>query len=473
MSTRRAESHSNPRTSHGPVKSAAGSPAGSNPRSRFASNIGFVLSGIGAAVGLGSFWRFPQLTSQNGGGAFVFVFILMLVVFGVPLLWAEMAIGQRAQRSSVDALDFVAGRSWRIVGVLFVTSSFLILGYYTILAGMVLKYTLFSFGSSVVGDPSSYLDSSREGVGALGFGILAAATTGGIVALGVAKGLERANLVMMPALFLMLLGLVIYALAQPGAQDGLDFYLSIDFAEITPDTFLVAIGQVFFAVGIGFGIMLTYASYTPPGRTLLPSSIMVNGSILVVGFLAGLMVFPLVFSQGLAERVIDPDAGGTTTLFLTMPTTFASIGGGLGRFLMFLFFLMLFFAALSSTISALEVLVSYARDSLGWSRVRGNLIATEYYFIPGVFAAASEDVFVWVDTFLSSVLLVGAVFALCLVYTFAVKNREDLLLAGLKSPTPFQWMAARATAIITAYVAPAALAVIFVLALPATIGALF
>lgn len=455
------------------MTSAAGSGARSKPRSRFASHIGFVLSGIGAAVGLGSFWRFPQLTSQNGGGAFVFVFILMLLVFGVPLLWAEMAIGQRAQRSSVDALDFVAGGRWRLVGVLFVTTSFLILGYYTILTGTVLKYTFFSFGSSIFADPSAYLDASREGVGALGFGILAAATTGGIVALGVAKGLERANLVMMPGLFLMLLGLVIYALFQPGADGGLDFYLSIDFGEITAQTFLRAMGQVFYAVGIGFGIMLTYASYTPPGRTLLPSSIMVNGSILVVGFLAGLMIFPLVFSQGLQARVINPDAAATTTLLLTMPTTFASIGGGLGRVLMFFFFLMLFFAALSSTISALEVLVSYARDSLGWTRVRGNLIASEYYFIPGVFAAASDDVFVWIDTFLSSVLLVGAVLALCLVYTFAIKNREALLLGGLKSPTPFQWIAARTTAVITAYVAPLALAIIFILALPSTLRALF
>lgn len=403
----------------------------------------------------------------------MFVFILMLVVFGVPLLWAEMAIGQRAQRSSVDAMGFVAGQRWRIVGLLFVGVSFFVLGYYTILTGIVLKYTLFSFGSSIFSDPSTYLESSQAGLGALGFGILAAASTAFIVAIGVSKGLERANLVMMPGLFLMLAGLVVYALFQPGAYRGLDFYLTIDVGEITPRTFQLAIGQVFFAVGIGFGIMLTYASYTPPGRTLLASATMINASILIVGFLAGLMIFPLVFSQGLESRVSDPNAGAISTLFLTMPSTFAQIGGGLGRFLMFFFFLMLFFAALSSTISTLEVMVSYLNDTFGWTRGRGNLIATEYYIVPGIFAAASEDVFARLDTFLGNVLLFAAAFGLCLVYTFAIANREDLLLGSIKTPTPFQWMAARAASIITAYVAPIALAILFVLTLPATLRALF
>lgn len=440
-------------------------------RGRFGTNIGFVLSGIGAAVGLGSFWRFPQLASQNGGGAFVVVFVAALLIFGVPLLWAELAIGQRMQQSSVRAFDGLAGRWGRVVGYLFLAVSFTVLGYYTILAGYVLKYMLYSFGASVAADASGFLRESVAGLDALAWGLLVALVTAGIVALGVAKGLERANLIMMPALFVFLVGLVVYAQFQDGAAAGRAFYLGVDWSEIRASTIQAAVAQVFFAVGIGFGIMLTYASYTPIGRPLVSSAAMINGSILVVGFLAGLMVFPLAFSHNLQDAVRDPAAGAADTLFLTMPTTFARIGGVLGDLLMFTFFLMLLFAAISSTISVAEVLVSHLRDEFGWARLRADWIVTEWYFVPAVFAAASPAVFTWFNTFVD-VLLFLAVIGLCLVYTFVVKERARFLLGKTEDPPPWMQRAARVAAFITAFVAPVVLLIIFALALPRTLDAL-
>lgn len=440
-------------------------------RSRFGTTIGFILSGVGAAVGLGSFWRFPQLTTQNGGGAFVFIFLAALLLFGVPLLWAELALGQRTQTSSVRAFEEIGGPRWRIVGYFFLAVTFTVMGFYTILTGFVVKYILYSFGSAIAENPTNFLTESISGVDALLYGVLVALITGGIIAFGVAKGVEKANLVMMPALFLFLLGLVVYAQLQSGAGAGNSFFLTVDWSEVTPLTVKDAVGQVFFAVGIGFGIMLTYASYTPIGRPMLKSSIMINASILIVGLLAGLMIFPLVFTHGLAEAVQDPNAGAVSTLFLTMPTTFTRIGGFLGGFLMLTFFVMLLFAAVSSTISTLEVLVAHVSDEFGWNRLRSDWIATEWYFIPGVFAAASPAVFSWLNS-LVDVFLFCAVIGLCLLYTFVIKGRTDFLLAKTKDPTPFTRAAAKVSVVITAYIAPIALIIIFLLAIPGILDAL-
>lgn len=440
-------------------------------RSRFGSRIGFVLSGIGAAVGLGSFWRFPQLTSQNGGGAFVLIFVIALLIFGVPLLWAELAIGQRTQLSSVRAFETIGGRPWRIVGFLFLAVTFTVLGFYTILSGYVLRYTLSSFGSAIADSPPAYLIESVSGFDALAFGLLVALLTGGIVAFGVAKGVERANIIMMPALFVFLLGLAVYAQFQPGAPDGRDFYLSVDWNEVDAGTIQAAVAQVFFAVGIGFGIMLTYASYTPIGRPLLASSMLINASILIVGLLAGLMIFPLAFAHGLDEAVRDPSAGAADTLFLTMPTTFTRIGGFVGAFLMFVFFLMLLFAAISSTISTLEVLVSHLRDEFGWGRFTSNWIASEFYFAPAVFAAISPAVFAWLNIVVDVFLFLAAI-GLCLLYTFVIKDRAAFLLGKTKDPTPLTQRAANVSVIITAYIAPVILIAIFLLSLPGTLRAL-
>ncbi len=440
-------------------------------RSRFGSRIGFVLSGIGAAVGLGSFWRFPQLTSQNGGGAFVLIFVIALLVFGVPLLWAELAIGQRTQLSSVRAFEAIGGRPWRIVGFLFLAVTFTVLGFYTILSGYVLRYMLVSFGSAIAESPPGYLIESVSGFDALAFGLLVALLTAGIVAFGVAKGVERANIIMMPALFVFLLGLALYAQFQPGAADGRDFYLSVDWNEVDVGTIQAAVAQVFFAVGIGFGIMLTYASYTPIGRPLLASSMMINASILVVGLLAGLMIFPLAFTHGLDEAVRDPSAGAADTVFLTMPTTFTRIDGFLGAFLMFVFFLMLLFAAISSTISTLEVLVSHLRDEFGWGRHNSNWIASEFYFVPGIFAAMSPAVFAWLNIVVDVFLFLAAI-GLCLVYTFAIKDRASFLLGKTKNPTLLARRAATLAVVVTAYVAPVILIAIFLISLPGTIRAL-
>jgi NSS family neurotransmitter:Na+ symporter len=448
-------------------------PAEPATRSRFATRIGFVLSGIGAAVGLGNIWRFPQLTSENGGAAFVLVYVAALVLLGIPLLWAELAVGQRAQQSSIRAVESVGGRAWRFVGILFVATSTIFLGYYVVLSGVALKYALFSTGDQIASNPAGFLAEASEGLDALLFAAIFMAITVGIVSAGVAKGLERANLVMMPLLFVMILGLALYALTRSGAGGGVEFYLSVDFGEIRPQTILDAIGQVFFSVGIAFGIMLTYASYTSPGRSMLGSATTIATADMLVALTAGLMVFPLIFAQGLESQVIEGSPGSKDALFITMATAFASIGGGLGKLLMVVFFALLCFAALSSTIAGLEVIVSYVEDTFGWVRWRAAVVASEFSFLIGVFAATWEPFFDYLNDYVIVVTLVAGGVGLALLFAFGVKDKVGLLLGGETDAPRWKERVAHGFVWIIAVVAPALLIVIILLTLPCTINGLF
>lgn len=439
-------------------------------RPKFGSKIGFVLSSIGAAVGIGSLWRFPYLVSQNGGAAFVLLYIAALALIGIPLLWAELSLGARARMSPFAAFQQIAGGKWTWVGVLFIASSFVLLGYYAVIAGMTLKYALFSFSDTLADDPAAFLAASGEGTSAALYALVYSGLTAALVALGVTKGIERANLFMMPALFLIILALAIVAMVQPGAGQGLSFYLQPDFSEVSMASVAAAVGQVFFSVGIAFGLMLTYASYIRKDQSLLGSSIAVCGSLTVVAFTAGLMVFPLVFSQGLESAVIGDDVGTTSALFLTLPSAFTQLGV-FGRLLMFGFFLMAFFAAITSSISALEVLASVAVDHFGWLRWRATVVAAIYAFIPGVFAAASPDALVWLDTLLSNVFLFVGGIGLCLVYAIVLKGRGAFLMAQ-EPDTPMRRRVAAIAADLVAFILPAVLLMIFLVNLPATVRTL-
>ena len=435
-------------------------------RAQFGTRIGFILSGIGSAVGLGNIWRFPQLTSENGGAAFVFVYIPLLVMVGVPLLWAELAIGQRAQSSTIKAMGKLGGKAWRSLGMLLVAATLLFMSYYTVLAGLGLKYALFSVTDRVFADPATFLAQSTQGPGALGFHAFFTALTALVVSFGVAKGLERANLIMMPSLAAIVLALAIYAVLQPGASAGVSFYLDPDLSAIDLGTVQQALGQVFFSVGIGFGIMLTYASYMPRDRSMLGSASTIAFADLGVALVAGFMIFPLVFSQGLEGQVVSDSATQTTALYLTMPSAFANIGGVLGKVLLLIFFVMLTFAALSSSIAALEVLVSFLEDTWGITRWKSATLGALVSYGLGIAAALSVATAGKMDLFLSNILLFLSGIGICLLYTFALKDRVAVLLGGTEDPSPRMQAIARAFATLIAYVLPVLLLVIFVLGLP-------
>lgn len=441
-------------------------------RARFGTKAGFILSGIGSAVGLGNIWRFPQVTSQNGGSAFVFFYIPLLIFVGIPLIWAELAAGQRGQGSAPSSIRSAVGGNWRWVGMLMVATTTLFLSYYTVIGGIALKYAFFAPTEQIAGDPSNFLAVSQQGTSALVMHLLFTAVTATIVSVGVSGGIERANLVMMPILFVIVAGLAVYGLTQGGATQGLDFYLGFSPDELTLDAATVAVGQVFFSTSVGFGIMITYGSYNDEGQSMFGSASIIGISDSLVALTAGLMIFPLVFSiEGLAAQVTDPNTGALTALFLTLPSAFAGIGGVFGKALMLIFFLMLTMAALSSSISGLEVVVSFLEEELDVQRWKLALLTAEVTYGLGILSALDVGFLGSLDAFVGSVLLILGGLGVCLLYTFGVEDHErrvELLLGGEEDPSDNQQRIANVVASLVAYIIPVLLALLLVVNLDST-----
>lgn len=439
-------------------------------RDRFGTKLGFILSGVGSAVGLGNIWRFPQLTSQNGGAAFVFVYLPLILFVGIPLIWAELAAGQRGQGSAVGSIESAVGGKWKYVGMMMVVTSTLFLSYYTVIAGLALKYVVFSPADTIFNSPADFLASSTQGPQALLLHLVFTAITATVVSFGVSNGFEKANLFMMPTLFVIVIALAVYGLLQPGAGAGLDFYLGFDASAVDIGTVQTAIGQVFFSTSVGFGIMITFGSYNEEGQSLLGSAGLIGLSDTAVALIAGFMIFPLAFSQGLGGAVTDPNAGATTALFLTLPTAFGAIGGMLGKILLAIFFLMLTFAALSSSISGLEVLVSFLEEHWGIKRWKSALLGAEVAYGIGIMSALSVGALGRVDAFVGNVLLILGGIGVCLLYTFAVDDRADFLLGGLEDPSKNQVRLASIVGFLIAYIIPVLLAAVLIFNLPETCG---
>ncbi len=440
-------------------------------RARFATKAGFILSAIGSAVGLGNVWRFPQITSQNGGAAFLFLYVPLVLFVGIPLIWAELAAGQRGQGSAPESLKNTAGPKWQWVGILMVVTSTLFLGYYAVIAGLSLSYAAFAPTDIVMSDPAGFLAASEEGPRALLLLLLFMTITAGIVTFGVSNGIERANMIMMPALFAIIVGLAIYGLTRPGALSGVEFYLSLSPGDLDIRTVTIALGQVFFSSSVGFGIMITYGSYNEEGESMLGSSATVGIVNMLVGLVSGLMVFTLVFAEGLQESVIDPDAAMTTALFLTLPSAFSSIGGVLGHALMLIFFVMLTMAALSSSISGLEVIVSFLEDRFDVERWKLTLGAAEIAYGIGILSAFSVGFLGRIDAFVGSVMLILGGLGVCLLYTFGFDGegeRTRMLLGGEEDVGVWERRATSAVGSLVAYVLPVVLVVILLINLDDT-----
>jgi len=345
---------------------------------RWSSGSAFSLGAIGAAVGLGSIWRFPYLAGANGGFAFVFVFILVCIVIAIPLLVAELLVGRWSRRSPPYALGTVAtqfglSRRWDAVGWIGTLAGYLVITYYAMIGGWVLAYTWFFVsgryprGSAADAATRFHLFAADwRQVAAWHFGFLMVA--GSISALGLRRGVERASTVRAPALLCLLLILAAYALYAGDVRAGLSFAFAPDFSRITPAVVLSAIGQAFFAIGVGIGIMLAYGAYMPRGQSLLRASLAVTGSVVAVSLLATVMTFPLVFRYGM-----DP-AAGPELVFHVLPAVFSLMPGG--RLVGSLFFALLIVAAITPTIAGLEASIAYCRERLQWRRSVAVLTVT-------------------------------------------------------------------------------------------------
>jgi len=380
-------------------------------REHWSSKSGFVLAAIGSAVGLGNMWRFSYLSAENGGAAFVFLYLVLTALVGLPLLLAELTIGRGAQKSPVRALAHYGGNAWRPLGFVFVAAGFLILSYYSVIAGWTLRYTGILLVEGFGSDIADRFGDISEGWDAFGFHVFFMVLVVGIVAGGVRSGIERSATVLMPVLFAVVIGLAIYAATLKGAGAGYAYYLEIDFSKLGDAAVIKeAAGQAFFSLSLGMGAMLTYASYLDRDQNLPGESVIIASADVGVAFVAGLVVFPLIFALGLTEEVGASTVGA---LFITLPHAFAEMGTA-GRVVGLLFFVALIVGALTSAISLLEVVVSSAMDGLGWGRKRAAWVMGAAITALGSFAAFDISVLDVSDQIANNILLLGGGFALCI-----------------------------------------------------------
>ena len=349
-------------------------------RSGFSSRIGFVLAAAGSAVGLGNIWRFPYLAAKYGGGIFLFVYLILVVTFGFALMATEIAIGRSTRLSCVEAYGKLNSK-FRFLGPLTAMIPILIVPYYCVIGGWVVKYMaefLMGNGAALAGDAyfgnfisvaaSGFLNNPMPWF--VGYVLLNAV----ILLLGVNKGIENISKLMMPLLVILAVVISIYSLALPGAMEGLKFYLLPDFSKLSLSTVLGAMGQMFYSMSLAMGIMITYGSYMKDEDNLEDSITQIQIFDTGIAMLAGLMIIPSVvaFNGGSAEGI----SAGPGLMFGVLPKVFATIGGG--NLLGTAFFVLVFFAALTSSISLLETFVSIIQDRFHTTRKATIIGATVF-----------------------------------------------------------------------------------------------
>jgi neurotransmitter:Na+ symporter, NSS family len=350
--------------------------ASSSPRAHWGSKLGFVLAAAGSAIGLGNIWRFPYVTNENGGGIFVLLYLLAIVLLGLPVMLAELTIGRHTQKNPVGAFGAIAP-GWKFVGYIGVFTGVAILSYYGVVAGWTVGYVIKSATGNL--DPDGFDAFIGNPVLQLGYLVAFVLATMAVVAFGVKKGIERMAQILMPLLLLLMFGLVIRALTLPTAASGLRFYLYPNFDAISPRTVVYAIGQAFFSLSLGMGAMITYGSYINPKDNLASSAVAVVSFDTLIALLAGFLIFPVI-GHGL-------DKGGPTLVFVTMIEQFNAMAGG--RWVALLFFVLLAIAALTSTVSLLEVATAYLVDEHGIRRRKAVLLIGATTLILGVPSALS------------------------------------------------------------------------------------
>ena len=335
-------------------------------RGSFGSKIGIILATAGSAVGLGNVWRFPYMTGENGGAAFILVYILFIFLLGLPGMVNEFIIGRHSASNAARAYHKMSrGKPWKGVGLLGILCSTIILGFYSVVAGWCLQYLYASVAGHISGDADYvrryFVEFSsnpiRPILWAVGFVLL----THLVIIRGVKKGIERISKLLMPTLFVLLIILVIASCMLPGAMAGVEFLFKPDFSKITPDVILAALGQSFFSLSLGTACLCTYASYFGRETNLLKSAVEISVIDTIIAILAGLMIFPAAFSVG-----VSPDSG-PSLVFITLPNVFQQAFAGMplvGYVISILFYALLAVAALTSTISMHEIGTAYFHEEL-------------------------------------------------------------------------------------------------------------
>jgi NSS family neurotransmitter:Na+ symporter len=360
----------------------------------WSSRFAYILAATGSAVGLGNIWKFPYITGENGGGAFVLVYLGCVVAIGIPIMMAETLMGRRGRQSPINTLGTLAteagaNKNWHFLGWMGVIAGVLILSYYSVIAGWAIAYVFkavfggFSSDSVVIKEMFDDLIASPKQLVFWHTVFMVATMT--VVMRGVRGGLERAVQLLMPALLALLIILVGYAMTTGDAYfQGLSFLFSPDFSEIDSDAVLTAMGHAFFTLGLGMGAIMVYGSYLPSGVSIAKTSLYIAGADTIVALLAGIAIFPLVFANGL-----EPGSG-PGLIFQTLPIAFGNMTGG--WLFGVLFFVLLVFAALTSSISLVEPVVAWMVENKGFSRVKASVISGLAIWLLGVCVAFSFNI---------------------------------------------------------------------------------
>lgn len=339
----------------------------SENRSNFTSKLGFILAAAGSAVGLGNIWRFPYLAAKYGGGIFLLVYLILAVTFGFSLMCAEIALGRKTGKSAIDAFSSF-GSKYKFIGIIASIIPMIILPYYSVIGGWVTKYLfVFATGNSSVSASDGYFESFiGKPIEPILWFILFIGLTALVVLFGVDKGVEKVSKIMMPILIILTICIAIYSICMPGALEGVIYYIKPDFAKLSITTILAAMGQLFYSMSLAMGIMITYGSYMKKDVSIERSVRQIEMFDTGIAFLAGLMIIPAVFSFSNGNE--DALGKGAGLMFITLPKVFDSIPGIAGTIVGALFFLLVLFAALTSSISLMETVVSIFRDKFGWRR---------------------------------------------------------------------------------------------------------
>lgn len=366
-----------------------------NNRANFGSKLGVILASAGSAVGLGNIWRFPFETGNHGGAAFILIYLGCVLFFGIPIMVAEFSIGRHSRANTAGAYQKLApGTHWRWVGRMGVLAGFLILGYYSVVAGWTLEYIVQAGTNAFAGQSANDFIASFNGFishpwrPALWM-VVFMLMTHFIIVKGVEKGIEKSAKIMMPMLFLLLIVLAVCSVSLPGAGAGIEFLLKPDFSKVDGNVLLGAMGQAFFSLSLGMGCLCTYASYFRNDTNLPKTALNVGWIDTMVAILAGFIIFPAAFSVG-----IQPDAG-PSLLFITLPNVFQQAFGNLpwlAVILSIMFYVLLALAALTSTISLHEVVTAYLHEEFNLTRGRAAKLVTAGCTFLGVLCSLSLGV---------------------------------------------------------------------------------
>lgn len=361
----------------------------SSQRGHWSGRLAFILAASGSAVGLGNIWKFPYIAGVNGGGAFVLLYLLCIAAVGIPIFIAELYIGQSTQKNAVEAFDHDGKRSpWRSIGWLGVLSAFLILSFYSVVGGWVLDFLTRSISGEFLTQSDDQIAATLgnlfgDPIRQIFWHLIFMCLSVFIVVGGVKAGLERANKILMPSLILMLLGLLVYSFNLDGFGKSLEFLFSPDASRLEAAGILEAVGHAFFTLSLGMGAIITYGSYLQKREQIAKTAILVGFMDTAIALVAGLVIFSVVFTFG-----FEPSAG-PGLMFKTLPMLFVKLPGA--QFVSIIFFLLITFAALTSAVSLLEVVVSYWTDTHKVSRLKTTLVAGVIIFGMGILSALSTN----------------------------------------------------------------------------------